>query len=308
MKVFVIIYGLLGLVPVMEKPGDIMALLVDTSHMKMHDGTAAKRHYPEIGLYKADAQNNSDIEKIIGLAGDDFEILDILPGDLDIPKASTNGTERLLRFDDLLGTIGLKPRVANGCLDDQPESKCKSGNHPLLSGRLKMKGEVLVRPIELTLDRFQNRLLPNDPMVVEKATLWGFRSLDTGQKVGAVNPYSSGILLVAEVPEDKLPAKLHLSQGDEFSLSEAGTDTCGLLGRVAGLTTPVTRCAMIMVTNGPFPLDAPENVEEDHSELLYPLFENGTGHMLRAYPYRRVATSGPGNGPGNHCVGGIIRP
>lgn len=307
MKIFVIIYGLLGLVPVTKSPGEIMALLVDTYHMQMHDGTSAMPHYPEIGLYKADAQNNSGIEKIIGLAGDDVEIPDILSGDLDIPEPSANGTERILRFDDVLGTINLKPRAASGCLGDQPASKCKSGSYPLLSGRLKMKGRVLVRPIELTLDKDLQQLVPNELTAVEKATLWGFRSVDTGQKLGAVNPYSSGILLVADVPEAK-EAKLHLIQGEDIPLSEAGTDTCGLLWRVAGLADPVTKCAMVIVTNAPFPQDAAKDVEVDHTELLYPLFENGTGHMLRAYRYRLTATSGPGNGQGNHCVGGILLP
>ena len=308
MKIFVIVYGLLGLVPVTEKPGNIMALLVDPYRMKMHNGMAAMPHYPEIGLYKANAQNGSDIEQIIGLAGDDFEILDILPGDLDIPKPSAYGTERIVRFDDILGTIGLKPRATSGCLGDRPERDCKSGNHPFLAGRLKMKGGVLVRPIELTLDKVLKRLVPNELPVLERATLWGFRSVDTGQKMGAVNPYSGGILLVADVPEDKLPAKLHLSQGGDFPLSAAGTKTCFLLSKVAGLANPDTRCVMVMVMNAPFPQEIYKDVEEDHTELLYPLFENGTGHMLRAYPYRRLANSGPGNGPGNHCVGGIIRP
>jgi hypothetical protein len=307
-KIFVIIYGLLGLVPVTEKPGDIMVLLVDTSGMHMSDGMPAMRHYPEIGLYKADAKKNSAPDQIIGLAGDDIEILNILPGDLDIPKPSTNGTERILRFDNVLGTIGLKPRAASGCLGDQPASKCKHGNYPLLSGRLEMKGRVLVRPIELTPNKLLKRLMPNELPKVEIATQWGFRSVDTGQKLGVANPYSSGILLVADVPQDKLPAKLHLRQGDDFTLSAAGTKTCALLWKVAGLANPVTQCAMVMLTNAPFPQDAYKDVEVDHTELLYPLFENGTGHMLRAYRYRSIATSGPGNGQGNHCVGGIIRP
>ncbi len=306
MKVFVIVYGLLGLVPITENPGDIMALLVDTSHMKMHDGTPAMTHYPEIGLYKADAQNSSDIEQIIGLAGDDFEILNISAGNLDIPKPTGNGTERILRFEDVLGAIKDKPHVARGCIGPQPATACQNGDYPLLSGRLEMKGNVLVRPIELTLDKHSQRLLVNDLPDVNFATQWGFRSVETGQRVGAANPYSSAILLVVDVPQAKLPATVHLMQGGDFKLSPAGTKTCGILWTAAGLPNPVGPCAMVMVTNAPFPQDAAEDVKVDHTELLYPLFAKETSHMLRAYRVNRFATSGPGNGQGNHCVGGII--
>src|ERR1700732_1273970 len=118
MKIFVIVYGLLGLVPIQENPGNIMALLVDPYGMHMSDGMPAEKHYPEIGVFSVDPDDppNTIPDQILGLAGDDVEIPDLVQGALDPPIDAVTGYERILRFSEILKVLNLKPRGNPGCI------------------------------------------------------------------------------------------------------------------------------------------------------------------------------------------------
>jgi hypothetical protein len=300
MNVFVVVYGLIGLVAVQPDPGKVMALLLDTHHMRMANGMPAMQHHPQIGLYTTKEGEDGETlvyERILGVTGEDFGITGLTQGPLDMvpPETVKDGERRLLFFNQLL-TRG-KAVVAPGCVGDDPHAECVADRRSLLGGRLVLSGQMAVRPIELVIDR-EGKLVLEGTVSNE---LWGFRSLATGRPIGNPQPYSSAVVFAGHASGD---AHLEIgSRGVKVRLKTADPDTCGLLRAATG--SSMGPCALVLVTNAPYHQESPEPVFEDHTELLAKIFAD-PGNPLSAYRFQWQPPAGPGNPPGNRCIHGFL--
>jgi len=308
MKVFVIVYGLIGFVRLPDDPGKIMALMVDTHGMEMSTGEPAMEHFAEVGLFKSVEDNGIyklKSDQIIGLAGEDVQIGPFTDGEvsLDVLERQENGSRQVLFFSQVLTKE--KSVVAPGCIGYAPRTECARHGRGLLSGRLILSGEIAIRPIDLDLKvggDLSSYLGTPRPDI-----FWGLRSVETGEPIGQPNPYASAIALVGTVkPHGSLKLKIG---GADVAIPELKPINCATLMGVTGVGTAGQPCAFVLMTNAPYHQDLPKPSTEiypDHTELLFNLFRDKS-HPLSEYR-QKVLGKLSGNGVGNHCVNGFMEP
>lgn len=296
--VFVVLYGLLGLV---RTDKELWVLIPDAEAMHYSNGTHGEGHHPEIAVRKEDEK----FARVVSLMGDDVEIGSGAGGSI------TYHREQEIVF---LKDIPVKARVDPNCIGPAHIDDCKTAEDtPLLAGRVRLVGPGRVGPF------FVMRNNPNFPMIgllvrntsQARDWRWGFRYPDRTRRFGT-HEGAFGGAMVAAVKVDGGYTSFNVG-GKPIPLEPVNGDLCALYAGDLGMSdaekTDVSTngCYVVWISNQPIPIDAKQElpVARVHTELLFDLLADK--RQQRAVPYRiEQAIGGAGDPPGSVCIGGIM--
>ena len=299
MKVFLILYGLMGLVP---EEGRITVLLPDVGVHETEAGSHALTHYADV-----EYQGKTGVS-YLRMAGEEVS-LQAQPGGIEYlslagKRSATPDPRTFIRLSEILGSTEAA-RVHPDCLGDSVGRTCADR----LVGRLRFGGKATLFPIEVQLDESGAWTTPSPSFPDE---VWAFRAAGSNLRLGTYEgEFSTALGIVMEVPADTRSLAMPVAGHPALEAQPSSGAKCAPYHAATGGGSGP--CYLVRISHAPhhqgerMPAGAKDG--PDHTPLLARLLKvapaaGPTMYQTRLY----MGKGGAGNPNTSRCPGLLMEP